>query len=148
MSLVRPQGGVTQELCGSQRWHIRWAAGGFLGCGRKLSEAQVGPSSGCGFCLWRTTLSPDPHSGFTRMTPGFLFTTAPGGSCLVAGHPAECRGHHLARQIPTHSSVRLLPRPPITLTLASGRSLMRKRFLLKLSLRTLAQLKALIFVTP
>lgn len=34
------------------------------------------------------------------------------------------------------------------LTLRSGRSLMRKRFLLKLSLRTLAQLKELIFVWP
>lgn len=38
--------------------------------------------------------------------------------------------------------------PSNPLTFASGRSLMRKRFLLKLSFRTLAQLKALILVKP
>lgn len=41
-----------------------------------------------------------------------------------------------------------VPPRPHPLTLASGRSLMRKRFLLKLSFLTFAQLKALILVKP
>lgn len=60
-----------------------------------------------------------------------------------------CLHRHLGTWRPVgHSFSRSPPLSWDLLTLESGRSLMRKRFLLKLSFRTFAQLKALIFVKP
>lgn len=76
-------------------------------------------------CLWVLTLR--------RLQCWPPFQPVPQQSPSIPGSRGGLRG------LVTHSN---------PLTFASGRSLMRKRFLLKLSFRTLAQLKALILVKP
>lgn len=78
----------------------------------------------------------------------FMWTKAPGWHWpQVQRKPCQVQTSTLCRTraIPWLNGS---PLPLGPLTLASGRSLMRKRFLLKLSFRTLAQLKALILVKP